>query len=176
MTVCDKELALRCYTDLYDIHGEYPYSSRQAELVLQSQACKRQRTFKSTGLKAIEKNRAAALSLCEQWQRVEDDLSPKAGSENHLKFENPREVAEQFVTATRKLAQGGFTEADARALLDELLKAGRLNPLSQESVEQFFSAWLEGKELAKKKRTADRYRKVVSDFLACTGASAHGSQ
>jgi integrase len=130
------------------------------------------RTFKSTGLKASEKNRAAALSLCEQWQRVEDDLSPKTGTENHLKFENPREVAEQFVTATRKLAQGGFTEADARALLDELLKAGRLNPLSQESVEQFFRAWLEGKELAKKKRTADRYRKVVTDFLSALGARA----
>jgi integrase len=127
------------------------------------------RTFKSTGLKAVEKNRAAALSLCEQWQRIEKDLSPKTGSENHLKFENSREVAEQFVTATRKLAQGGFTEADARALLDELLKAGRLNPLSQESVEQFFRAWLEGKELAKKKRTAERYRKVVSDFLAALG-------
>ena len=130
------------------------------------------RTFRSTGLKATEKNRAAALSLCEQWQRVEDDLSPKTGTENHLKFENPRQVAEQFVTATRKLAQGGFTEADARALLDELLKAGRLNPLSQESVEQFFRAWLEGKELARKKRTADRYRKVVSDFLAALGARA----
>ena len=89
------------------------------------------RTFKSTGLKATEKNRAAALSLCEQWQRVEDDLSPKTGSENHLKFENPREVAEQFVTATRKLVQGGFTEADARALLDELLKAGRLFAVKQ---------------------------------------------
>ena len=35
------------------------------------------RTFKSTGLKATEKNRAAALSLCEQWQRIENGLSPK---------------------------------------------------------------------------------------------------
>ena len=127
------------------------------------------RTFKSTGLKAVERNRAAACSLCEQWQRVEDDLTFKAGSENHLKFENPREVAEQFVTATRKLAQGAFTEADARALLDELLKAGQHNPLSQESIRQFLNSWLEGKELARKKRTADRYRKVVSDFLGALG-------
>ena len=70
------------------------------------------------------------------------------------------------------MAQGGFTEADARALLDELLKAGRHNPLSQESIQQFFNAWLEGKELAKKKRTADRYRKVVSDFLGALGKRA----
>jgi hypothetical protein len=95
------------------------------------------RTFKSTGLKAVERNRASACSLCEQWQRVENDLAFKPGAENHLKFENPREVAEQFVTATRKLVQGGFTEADARALLDELLKAGRHNPLSQESIGSF---------------------------------------
>jgi integrase len=54
-------------------------------------------------------------------------------------------------------------------LLDELLKAGRLSPLSQESTSQFFNAWLEGKELARKKRTADRYRKVVSDFLGALG-------
>ena len=80
-------------------------------------------TFKSTRLKAIERNRATAQSLCEQWQRVEDNLNPKAGWENCLAFENSREVAEQFVTATRKLSQGAFTEADARALLDELLKA-----------------------------------------------------
>jgi integrase len=126
-------------------------------------------TFKSTGLKAVERNRAAACSLCEQWQRVEDGLAPKAGSENHLRFENSREVAEQFMTATRKLAQGGFTEADARALLDELLKAGWHNPLSQESIRQFFDTWLEGKELACKKRTADRYRKVVNDFLGALG-------
>ena len=60
---------------------------------------------------------------------MEDNLDPKAGWENFLAFENSREVAEQFVTATRKLSQGAFTEADARALLDELLKAGRHNPL-----------------------------------------------
>ena len=41
-------------------------------------------TFKSTRLKAIERNRATAQSLCEQWQRVEDNLDPKAGWENHL--------------------------------------------------------------------------------------------
>ena len=41
-------------------------------------------TFKSTRLKAIERNRATAQSLCEQWQRVEDNLDPKAGWENCL--------------------------------------------------------------------------------------------
>jgi len=122
------------------------------------------RTFRSTGLPATEKNRVAAQTLCEQWQRIEDGFAPTTGNEA-LKFENPREVAESLITASKRLIRGEFTEADARAMLDSMLVAGRQSPIANETTRQIFENWMRGKTLSKSDRTADRYKTVVKLFL-----------
>jgi len=129
------------------------------------------RTFRSTGLPATEKNRAAAQSLCDQWQRIENGFGATVG-EGILKFENPREVTESLITASKRLIRGEFTEADARAMLDSMLVAGRQNPIGNESIREVFENWLKGKTLSKSERTADRYHTVVSQFLQHLGEKA----
>jgi integrase len=130
------------------------------------------RTFRSSGLPATEANRPAAQSLCEQWQRMEDGLAGTDQDQTRLQFENSREVAESFITASRKLTRGEFTESDARAMLDSILVAGRENPISNETTREVFENWLKGKTLSKSGRTADRYKTVVKLFLKQIGAKA----
>jgi integrase len=103
--------------------------------------------------------------LCEQWQRTEGGIAGKNRKAEPLRFENPREITESFITASRKLAQGEFTESDARAMLDSLLVAGQENPLSRETTREVFRNWLKGKALSKSSRTSDRYNTVVNLFL-----------
>ena len=92
-----------------------------------------------------------------------------------LKFSNPREVAEGFITATKKLVSGEFGEADARAMLDALLKAGQKSALKVETVRTTFESWLRGKALSKSDRTTGRYATVVSKFLKHLGVKTEQS-
>jgi integrase len=82
-----------------------------------------------------------------------------------LKFDNPREVAESLISASKRLIRGEFTETDARAMLDSMLVAGRQNPIGNETIHDVFKKWLQGKTLSQSERTADRYTTVVTQFL-----------
>lgn len=64
---------------------------------------------------------------------------------------------------------GHFTEAQARKVLNSILENTGQAPMQAETIHEFFTNWLNGKELAKKPRTAERYRIVVQKFLASLG-------
>ena len=67
---------------------------------------------------------------------------------------------------------GSFTEAQARKVLNTILESTGQSPMQSETIHGYFTNWLNGKELAKKPRTHERYRIVVKMFLGSLGAKA----
>jgi hypothetical protein len=54
-------------------------------------------------------------------------------------------------------------------ILDEILENIGEGAIRRATVREFFSGWLEGKKLAKKKGTGERYEKAINEFLASLG-------
>lgn len=67
---------------------------------------------------------------------------------------------------------GSFTEAQARKVLNSILENTGQAPMQTETIHDYFTNWLNGKELANKPRTAERYSIVVEKFLASLGQKA----
>lgn len=67
---------------------------------------------------------------------------------------------------------GSFTEAQARKVLNSILENTGQAPMQTETIHDYFTNWLNGKELANKPRTAERYGIVVEKFLASLGQKA----
>lgn len=123
-----------------------------------------QRTFKST--KTTDK--AEAQSLCEKWQAAEEITKSPA-------LQNTALVAEHFLEATRKAAQGQFGENDARKVLNAVLEAAGLAPLPFSTIEVFFRDRLAAHALHKSSATAKRYGDVLEPSLTHLGERAkHG--
>src|ERR1700716_4249660 len=71
--------------------------------------------------------------------------------------------------------KGELSQFQARKILDEILENIGEGPIRRKTVSEFFTKWLEGKELAKKKGTWKRYKKGVDEFLASLGDRANRS-
>jgi integrase len=82
------------------------------------------------------------------------------------------EVCLQWEKSAEQGRGGTFTEAQARKVLNTILETTGQAPMQAETIRDFFTNWLNGKELAKKPRTAERYRIVVEKFLAHLGQKA----
>lgn len=67
---------------------------------------------------------------------------------------------------------GTFTEAQARKVLNTILENTGQAPMQSETIKEYLNNWLNGKELANKPRTAERYRIVVDKFLTSLGAKS----
>ncbi|HKW29248.1 MAG TPA: tyrosine-type recombinase/integrase [Verrucomicrobiae bacterium] len=67
---------------------------------------------------------------------------------------------------------GSFTEAQARKVLNTILENTGQAPMQTETIDGYFNNWINGKELANKPRTAERYRIVVKRFLDSLGQKA----
>ena len=63
---------------------------------------------------------------------------------------------ETFIAATQQASRGELTEATARNVLDNLLKASGHGALRHSSIRTFLNDWIAGKEIAKAKGTATR--------------------
>ena len=87
--------------------------------------------------------RKQALGVCLQWEKV----------------------AEQG-------RDGNLTEAQSRKVLNTILENTGQAPMQSETIKEYLTNWLNGKELANKARTAERYRIVVDRFLASLGTKA----
>ena len=82
------------------------------------------------------------------------------------------EVCLQWEKSAEQGRGGSFTEAQARKVLNTILETTGQAPMQSETIQDYFTHWLNGKELAKKPRTAERYRIVVEKFLANLGQKA----
>ncbi|MGO8835825.1 MAG: tyrosine-type recombinase/integrase [Limisphaerales bacterium] len=67
---------------------------------------------------------------------------------------------------------GNFTEAQARKVLNAILENTGQAPMQTETTHDYFTNWLNGKEIANKPGTAERYSTVVKKFLASLGQKA----
>ena len=67
---------------------------------------------------------------------------------------------------------GSFTEAQARKVLNTILENTGQAPMQTETIDAYFTNWINGKQLANKPRTAERYRIVVKRFLDGLGQKA----
>src|SRR5258708_5948302 len=76
------------------------------------------------------------------------------------------EVCLQWEKAAEHGRGGSLTEAQARKVLNTILESTGQAPMQTETIQDYFTNWLNGKELAKKPRTAERYGIVVERFLA----------
>jgi len=74
--------------------------------------------------------------------------------------------------AADQARRGELVEAQARKILDDILETVGEGPIRTQTVAEFFNRWMAGKQLAKKARTAERYRKVVAEFLKAIGDRA----
>lgn len=75
------------------------------------------------------------------------------------------EIALKWEKAARLGRRGHLTEAQARNVLNDILESAGQGPMNFQSVEQFFSNWLDSKTASKAKGTARRYRDVIRPFL-----------
>jgi integrase len=64
---------------------------------------------------------------------------------------------------------GNLTEAQTRKVLNTILESTGQAPMQSETIQDYFTNWINGKELANKPRTAERYRIIVEKFLASLG-------
>jgi len=62
-------------------------------------------------------------------------------------------VCLQWEKASEAAGKGSFTEVQARKVLNEILQSAGEGPIRPKTVREFFTNWLAGKELAKKKDT-----------------------
>src|ERR1035437_9584405 len=82
------------------------------------------------------------------------------------------EVCLQWERAAEQGRDGNFTEAQARKVLNTILENTGQAPMQTEAIHDYFTNWLNGKGLANKPRTAERYGTVVKKFLASLGQKA----
>ena len=81
------------------------------------------------------------------------------------KLQNKNLVIESFIAATRQAALGLFTEATARKLMDEILRAAGQRPVAATSIRSYFENWLSSKDASTAPGTARRYRDFIEPFL-----------
>jgi integrase len=67
---------------------------------------------------------------------------------------------------------GNLTEAQSRKVLNDILESTGQAPMQTETIHEYFTNWLNGKELANKPRTHERYGIVLKKFLASLGQKA----
>lgn len=82
------------------------------------------------------------------------------------------EVCLQWERSSGQARDGAFTEAQARKVLNSILESTGQAPMQTETIHDYFTNWINGKELANKPRTAERYGSVVEKFLASLGQKA----
>jgi integrase len=90
-----------------------------------------------------ERDRKKALGICCEWER-----------------------------SSGQARDGAFTEAQARKVLNTILENTGQAPMQTETIHDYFTNWLNGKELANKPRTHERYGIVLKKFLASLGQKA----
>ena len=71
------------------------------------------------------------------------------------------EIALKWEKAAKLGRRGELTEAQARKILNDILESTGQGPMNLQSVDQFFSSWIESKQVSKAKGTARRYVDVI---------------
>jgi integrase len=115
-------------------------------------------------------DRAAAVAIAERWQREAETLA--AASEPMIPAGKAPELAERFITLTQKATAGALTVKDAETYVSDLLAATGQDRLRTETVREFFSAYADGKTLARAAGTAVRYGAVLRRFVDHLGKRA----
>jgi integrase len=82
------------------------------------------------------------------------------------------DVCLQFEKAADQGRDGNLTEAQTRKVLNSILESTGQAPMQTETIYDYFTNWLNGKELASKPRTHERYGIVLKKFLASLGQKA----
>jgi len=82
------------------------------------------------------------------------------------------DVCLQWEKAAEEGRKGTFHEAQSRKVLNSILESTGQGPMQSESIHDYFTHWITGKELSKKSSTAERYAIVVERFLLSLGQRA----
>jgi integrase len=82
------------------------------------------------------------------------------------------DVARALEKASDEARAGELTEVTVRKLFDDLLAGIGSKPLHSDTVREFFSSWLSGKELSVKTGTFRLYAKAVQRFVEFLGTRA----
>ena len=93
-------------------------------------------------------------------------------STKHTARKQAWEVCLQFEKTADQGRDGNLTEAQARKVLNTILESTGQAPMQSETIHDYFTNWLNGKELASKPRTHERYKIVIEKFLASLGQKA----
>ena len=81
-------------------------------------------------------------------------------------------VCLQWEKAAEQGRDGNLTEAQSRKVLNTILENTGQAPMQSETIHDYFTNWINGKELASKPRTHERYKIIVKKFLASLGQKA----
>ena len=115
--------------------------------------------------------RAEALAVCARLETLAKQTAPKA--EDTVPAEDSGELLEAGLKLIQTAKAGALSEATARDFVNRVLKAsGAEAEITGETVRDFFTGWLAGKEVGSARDTFLRYRSTVDLFLAALGKRA----
>jgi len=117
-----------------------------------------------------ERDRAAALAVAEKWQRQADLLVTRRP--DLLKFDNPPELMERFVSITQRAIAGKLALSEAQSLVSDLLATSGQDRLRTETTREFLQSFVDEKTKARAGGTAKRYARIVADFIRYLGTRA----
>ena len=116
-------------------------------------------------------DKAEALAVCARLETLAKQTAPKA--EATVPAEDSGELLEAGLKLIQTAKAGALSEATARDYVNRVLKAsGAEAEIAGETVRDFFTNWLAGKEIGSARDTFLRYRTTVDLFVEGLGKRA----
>lgn len=116
-------------------------------------------------------DKAEAMAVCARLETLAKQSAPKA--EDTVPAEHSGELLEAGLKLIQSAKAGALSESTARDFVNRVLKAsGTETEIAGESVGDFFTNWLAGKEVGAARDTFLRYRTTVDLFVAGLGKRA----
>lgn len=113
-------------------------------------------------------DKAEALAVCARLETLAKQSAPKA--EDTVPAEDSGELLEAGLKLIQTAKAGALSESTARDFVNRVLKAtGAEAEIAGETVRDFFTGWLAGKEVGSARDTFLRYRTTVDLFLERLG-------
>lgn len=117
-------------------------------------------------------DKAEALAVCARLETLAKQTAPKA--EATVPAEDSGELLEAGLKLIQTAKAGALSEATARDYVNRVLKAsGAEAEIAGETVQDFFTNWLAGKEISSARDTFLRYRTTVDLFVEGLGKRAY---
>jgi integrase len=93
-------------------------------------------------------------------------------STKHTERSHAERTALEFERVAKLAMRGELVEAQARSVINDLLEKTCGDSVRAPAVSAFLREWIQGKEVSRAARTAERYRKPIEDLIAHLGQRA----